>query len=514
MPNRCPPKPFADPARGPRWSGWGVDAGNSRFQPAAVAGLTAAEVPKLELKWAFGFPNGTSAFGQPAVAGGRVFVGVRQRLRLRARRGDAAASYWSFQAQAGVRTAISIGSIGTAAAPRYAIYFGDLKGNVYAVDAETGALVWTKRADTASDGAHHRRADARRRPALRAAVVARGRSGANPKYECCTFRGGVVAFDARTGEQIWQSVHDSRRAEEDEEELDRHAAVGAGGRGGLVVADDRCAARRCSTSPPATGTTIRAAETSDAVIAFDLKTGKLRWSKQVTPNDAFVVGCGANAADPRQLSRRPRARTSTSATRRSCARCRTAAASSRSARSRASAGGSIPTSEGAILWQHRVGKGSALGGMEWGSAADDQHGYFPVADAQFGPTEAGGLYALRLATGEEVWHWQPPTRASAGERSCVQAQSAAITVIPGVVFSGTTNGMMRAYSTADGKVLWETNTAQAFQTVNGVAAKGGAINGPGPVIAGGMMFTNSGYAYLGAIGGALPGNVLLAYGVE
>jgi polyvinyl alcohol dehydrogenase (cytochrome) len=74
--------------------------------------------------------------------------------------------------------------------------------------------------------------------------------------------------------------------------------------------------------------------------------------------------------------------------------------------------------------------------------------------------------------------------------------------------------MMRAYSTADGKVLWETNTAQDFQTVNSVPAKGGAINGPGPVIVGGMMFTNSGYAYLGAIGGALPGNVLLAYGVE
>jgi polyvinyl alcohol dehydrogenase (cytochrome) len=150
--------------------------------------------------------------------------------------------------------------------------------------------------------------------------------------------------------------------------------------------------------------------------------------------------------------------------------------------------------------------------MEWGSAADDQVGYFPVADAQHGPDIAGGVHALQLATGEVVWSTRPPkVDCASSPRACVQAQSAAITVIPGVVFSGATNGIMRAYSATDGKVIWEYNTAREFNTVNGVAGKGGAINGPGPVIVGGMMFTNSGYAYLG---GGLPGNVRLAFGVD
>jgi len=251
-----------------------------------------------------------------------------------------------------------------------------------------------------------------------------------------------------------------------------------------------------------------AAESSDAVVALDLKTGKLRWAKQVTPRDTYVVGCGANAPSRDNcpddmgpdfdfgnspiLRRLPNGRSIITLGQKSGV-----------------AWGLDPDKEGAVVWQHRVGKGSALGGIEWGSAADDQFGYFPVADLQFGPTEAGGLYALRLATGEEAWHWRPNCQAT--DRACAQANSAAISVIPGVVFSGATNGMLRAYATADGRVIWETNTAQEFPTVNGVPGKGGSINGPGPVIAGGMLFTNSGYAYIGF---GQPGNVLLAYGSE
>jgi polyvinyl alcohol dehydrogenase (cytochrome) len=90
----------------------------------------------------------------------------------------------------------------------------------------------------------------------------------------------------------------------------------------------------------------------------------------------------------------------------------------------------------------------------------------------------------------------------------VQAQSAAITLMPGAVFSGTTNGIMRAYDTADGRVLWTYDANQPYTTVNGVTAKGGSFNGPGPVIAGGMVFMNSGYSYLGF---GASGNVLLAF---
>jgi polyvinyl alcohol dehydrogenase (cytochrome) len=167
-----------------------------------------------------------------------------------------------------------------------------------------------------------------------------------------------------------------------------------------------------------------------------------------------------------------------------------------------------PDNQGAIVWQRRVGKGSALGGLEWGSAADHTIGYFPVSDLLLGQEAAGGLHALRLDTGAPVWEARPARADCKNPKDCVQAQSAAITLIPGAVFSGTTNGIMRAYDTADGRVLWTYDANQPYPTVNGVTAKGGSFNGPGPVIAGGMLFMNSGYSYLGF---GASGNVLLAF---
>ena len=168
-----------------------------------------------------------------------------------------------------------------------------------------------------------------------------------------------------------------------------------------------------------------------------------------------------------------------------------------------------PDNQGAIVWQRRVGRGSPLGGIEWGSAADAGVGYFPVSDLLLGPEMAGGLHALKLDTGEPVWSVRPPrVDCVKNPALCLQAQSAAISVIAGVVFSGATNGIMRAYAADSGKVIWEYDTARDYTTVNGVPGKGGSINGPGPVIAGGMLFMNSGYNYLG-FGAA--GNVLLAF---
>jgi polyvinyl alcohol dehydrogenase (cytochrome) len=492
------------------WSGWGVDAGNSRYQPAP--GLTAAQVPDLELKWAFAFPNGSSAWGQPAVANGRVFVGSDNGYvyALNARTGCV---YWSFQAQAGVRTAISLGPLSPAtngrasAETRYAAYFGDLKGNVYAIDADSGGVVWSARAD-----AH---------PMTRitgAPTLADGRlyvplssleegSGANPKYECCTFRGGVVAYDARTGRELWKVYTipvTPKRIRTNASGTQLWGPAGAAiwssptvdpKRGLLYVATGN-------------GYNDPAAETSDAVVAYDLRTGRLRWSRQVTPNDAYVVGCGANAANRENCpdDEGPDFDFGNSPILRTLPNGRSVITLGQKS---GVAWGLDPDREGTVLWQKRVGQGSALGGMEWGSAADEQNGYYPVADAQHGPAVAGGIHALRLTTGEEVWSWRPKNECQPAQRNCVEAHSAAISVMPGAVFAGTTTGMLRAHSTVDGHVLWEYNTAREFDTINGVPGRGGSINGPGPVIAGGMVFTNSGYAYLGM---GLGGNVLLAFG--
>jgi len=124
------------------------------------------------------------------------------------------------------------------------------------------------------------------------------------------------------------------------------------------------------------------------------------------------------------------------------------------------------------------------------------------------PDQAGGLFALQLTNGEKVWS---ATLSACGERKgCSSAQSQAVTVIPGAVFSGSLDGHLRAYSTATGEILWDVDTAREYQTVNGPAARGGSLDGPGPVIAGGVLYVNSGYGQYGG----MPGNVLLAFSVD
>jgi polyvinyl alcohol dehydrogenase (cytochrome) len=85
-----------------------------------------------------------------------------------------------------------------------------------------------------------------------------------------------------------------------------------------------------------------------------------------------------------------------------------------------------------------------------------------------------------------------------------------VSAIPGVVFAGSLDGHLRGYDSAAGGVIWDYDTLQQFQTVNGIKGHGGSINGSGPTIAGGMIFCNSRYARLPV----MPGNVLLAFGVE
>ena len=118
------------------WNGW-ADAANTRFQPAQQAGLTRQATAKLKLKWAFGFPGVTTAFGVPTVFNGKVFVGAADGS-IYSLDAHSACVYWTYAAAAGIRVSPVIGN--------GAVYFGDLQGNVYALDANTGALRWKTRA--------------------------------------------------------------------------------------------------------------------------------------------------------------------------------------------------------------------------------------------------------------------------------------------------------------------------------------------------------------------------------
>lgn len=501
MKNQCEARPAFDPTTGPRWSGWGADLMNSRSQSAESAGLRGDDVPKLQLKWAFGFPNGSSAYGQPAVAGGRLFVGSDNGFVYSL---DAATGcvYWSFEAKGGVRTAISLGQIKTPAGTRHVAYFGDLRANVFAVDAGTGALIWTHRVD-----AH---------PFARitgAPTLANGRlyvpvssleegSGANDNYECCTFRGSVAAYDATSGQQLWQTFMVDPPKPTRKNKLGTQLYEPSG----VAIWSAPTIDVKRNVLYVATGNEYSGpgGPTSDAVIAVNLDTGKIAWTSQVTPKDVYVVGCNAqreNCPDDEG----PDFDFGNSAILRDLPGGKSVIVIGQKS-------GVVwaldPDNKGALVWQRRVGKGSALGGLEWGSAADATVGYFPVSDLMLGQELAGGLHALRLDTGAPVWEARPPRADCKDPKNCVQAQSAAISLIPGAVFSGTTTGIMRAYDPKDGRVIWTYDANQPYTTVNGVAAKGGSFNGPGPVIVGGMVFMNAGYNYLGFGTG---GNVLLAF---
>ena len=115
---------------GPQWSGWGANLANTRAQNAATAGFTAAEVPRLKLQWAFGFPGDVSASSQPTIAAGHVFVGS-QGGKVYALNAAIGCVNWWFEAPASVRSAVVIGRIKKESGPSYAAFFGDTGGVVY-----------------------------------------------------------------------------------------------------------------------------------------------------------------------------------------------------------------------------------------------------------------------------------------------------------------------------------------------------------------------------------------------
>lgn len=516
--DRCQPKAFVDPLSGPTWNGWGADLANSRYQPAAAAGLSAADVPQLAVKWAAGFPNGEFAASQPSVVGGRIYIGAGP-AAVYSLDAETGCVYWRFQTHHIVRTAITIARL-DAPSPRYVAIFGDLLANLYVIDAETGINIWTRRVD------FHPQARLTGAPKIvdgriyvpvssLEEAVRGGRT-----YECCTFRGKVVAYDAATGQELWRAFTLDKEATKTR--VDSRGRQGWGPAGGAVwnspTIDTRRGALYIGTG---NAYVAPAPDTTDAIMALDLKTGARRWVKQLTANDHWVAGC-SNTAGGQPAVKSPDCPDENgpdfdfgqSPILRDLPNGRSLLVVGQKS---GIGWGLDPDNKGAIVWQHRVGKGTIRGGMLFGSAADEELVYFGVSDVDRVPEDAGGLAGVKIATGERVWYVRPPQmvcqspeeRRSPGGR-CIQGQAAAVTAIPGVVFSGATNGILRAYSTADGRVLWEHDTAREYKTVNGLPAKGGMLYGPGPVVVGGVVYMASGY---GETRGGVPGNVLIAFAV-
>jgi polyvinyl alcohol dehydrogenase (cytochrome) len=398
---------------------------------------------------------------------------------------------------------------------RHALLFGDQGGMFYAVGAESGQLLWQRRPE------RHEATKLTGTSVVHDGVVYvpvaswEESRPMNPQYECCTFRGSVVAYRVADGEQIFKSLlvlEEPGITGETDIGVPIWGPSGAGTWSAPTL-DLRRGVIYVTTGNNYTGMT----EHSDAVVALRLGTGEIVWSNQLTSGDEANLYCmrrpercpgedfdfGASAI----LERLPDGREILVAGQKS-----------------GIVYGLDPDDGGRVLWKARVGEGGINGGVQWGMASDSENVYAAVSDLarrpreridefdprpnDVDPTKGGGLTALRLSDGQRVWY-APPPPCQDSQPVCSPAQPAALAAIPGAVFSGSIDGHLRAFSTEDGHILWDYDTARTYHdTINGIPGRGGSIDGAGPVIAGGMVYINSGYGR----NGGMPGNVLLAFG--
>jgi len=486
----------------PLWNGWGRDLDNTHYQPKP--GIKPEDVPRLKVKWAWTHP-GPMATGQPTIIGDRLFVTTEagQLFSLNAQTG---CTYWNVNTGAGLRSSVSLGPLPVGSKAKFAIYFGDQKSNVTALDAETGELLWKTKVEdhlmSRITGSPVLYRDRLYVPVSSVEEV----TGRDAKYPCCKFRGSLVSLDAYTGKLLWKSF--TVQEEPKPFKINSAGTQMYGPAGGAIWSAPTLDLKR-KVIYVATGNSYTDVPTghSDAIIAFDMETGKLKWVNQVTPKDNFLVGCRQPGVGNCPEDAGPDYDFGSSPVIRSLPGGKQIILAGQKS-------GVIyaldPDHQGKILWQQRLGAGGALGGIEWGFAVDEKNVYVPMADVS-GPARKPGITALNFATGATLWNVPaPPINCSWGTTRCNNSQSAAVSVIPGVVFSGSVDGHLRAYSTANGVIVWDVDTAPPIATVNGGPTKGGALDGGGPTIANGILYTNSGY---GKIVGQ-PGNLLLAFSVD
>ena len=492
------------------WIGWSPSASNDRFQPTEAASLSVEQVRNLKLKWAFGFAGDIMVYAAPTIYNGVLFVGSAGGV-VHAMNAKTGCLYWTFQADGPVRAATVVAEDPTG----HTILFPDQIGSFYALDAETGRLLWRRRIDpheatrltgstVVNDGVAF----------VPAASWEETRSG-NPKYECCTFRGSVTALRVKDGSLIWKSymVDQPTRTGQNDDGTLQFGPSGAG----IWSAPTIDAKRGLMYVTTGDNYSEPTTKTSDAVIALDRKTGKIVWKQQVTAGDFHNSSkacdddtkCGPDYDfGASAILVHPGGRDLLIAGQKS---------------------GVVyaldPDQRGKVLWQVRVGKGGMTGGVQWGMASDGNAVYAAVSDvahlkdevedgaevapvggSSFDPVVGGGLTALGLTDGRKLW-FAPSHPCEPPRHGCSPAQSAAVSAIPGAVFSGSLDGHIRAFATRDGNVLWDFDTEKEFKTVNGITAHGGSLDGAGPIIVDGIVYVNSGYP---RFGGTI-GNVLLAF---
>lgn len=502
----CEGKPAPLSFDGPQWNGWGAGGANPRFQPNP--GLNAGDVPRLKVKWAFHYAGDRN--GQATILGGRLFTTSMSGAvySLDAKTGCV---HWRFNADAGVRTTVTIARLPDTPTGRPVAYFVDRARQAYAIDADTGEVIWKTLVDT-QGGVQMTGSPTLYGGKLFVPVSSAEEAIAtNDNYECCKFRGNVVAVDAVTGKVLWKTYTTAV-----EPKPFRKNAKGVqmyGPAGGAIWSAPTIDAKR-GVIYVATGDSYTDVpyDGSDAIIAMDMQTGAIRWVHQLTENDNYIIGCN-RAPRPANCPEGPVGGDYDFGASPILHDLPNGKQVILAGQKSSEVYALDPDQKGKIIWKHRLSVGGPLGGVEFGPAADRENIYVGIADIFMRDAARPGMTAIRISDGKILWNTPSPRKDTClwGKNIyCDPSISQAVSAMPGVVFAGAMDGRFRAYSTTDGKVIWEFDTASSYETLSGRTVDGGALDAAGPTIAGGMVYLHTGYA--GRSNNA--GNVLVAFSVD
>ncbi|MEP7209461.1 MAG: PQQ-binding-like beta-propeller repeat protein [Alphaproteobacteria bacterium] len=526
----CPADRRTVDLKGPVISeGFGFDRLNTRALTAKQAGLTTAQFSKLDLAWSIGFPNIAEMRSQGAIVGTTMFFPVAATGQMYAidLSGTKPCFKWVYTSPGGAPLRTSA-AYGTRADGTPMVVFSGLDSTVHAVDPKTGKAFWTKAVGaytySMTTGTPTVLKDRIIVPVAQFEIAAAG----DDKVLCCTNHGYVLSLDPKTGEQQWRydTMPDATKVRNRKDGQPYYGPSGAPIWNSPAV-DEKRGLVYFGTGEANSEPTHK---NTDALIAIDLKTGKEKWSFQATGRDIYLYGCGPTGRVP--------------ANRQNCSQdtvyrdvdfgASLILGKMKNGKELVYAGQksgavwALDPDTGKVVWTTPIGTGSALGGVHWGMAYNNDTVYVPIANVggplpgepPIDPKLKPGMYALDAATGKIKWMYSPEPPAAAGAPAPAAGAppararparnatfSAAPAVIDGAVVAAALDGTVYAIDAKDGKLLWSYQTAKTYETSNGIPGKGGSVEANAITAANGTLLVTSGYGQFGEI----PGNVLLAF---
>ena len=496
-----------DLSQAPSFTFTGADGNNPRHLNSEQAGLSTADFPNLELAWSIAFPDTSSMRAAPVIVGSTVFYSATDAGRVVALDTETGCAKWVYEAGTRLRSSMAYDSQDGAAT----LVFGDQRGMVYSLNAATGEANWV-----ASGQATDNQAMITGTPVIvddKIIVPLSGSgviAGGNPKYECCDNHGAVTALSLASGEKLWE-YHTMPSAEYNgmvsSTGVKQRGPSGApiwttptidAARGQVIVTTGE------NTSHPTTGT-------SDAIIALDLETGAENWVFQALENDMWNFSCSAKGPNCIILADTNSVDFDFGGP---AILVESGGKELLVAGQKSGDLWALDPATGTVVWNQRVGEGTALGGNHWGIATDFERAFMTINDpANIIENGFAGLYSFFLGSGEPSWSYKvsPQCNEQRSDRlrrcETLFGFSATPLSVDGAVITAGLDGRLFVFDSQTGEQLFKYDTVKDYDTVNGVEGYGGSIDSHSIAAGAGMVFVGSGYGSFGQVSG----NVLLAF---